>query len=71
MKEGTMDDATKREAIELQIARRVRGLHELLDAIDNGISNRYVVLERDDSTLYIKDRDTECNFAVRISYCYE
>ena len=29
---------------------------ELLDEIDNNLSNRYVVLEGDHDTLYVKDR---------------
>lgn len=33
-------------------------MKELLEAIDMGLSNRYVVLDGDNHTLCIKDRDT-------------
>lgn len=39
-------------------------MEELLEAIDIGLSNRYVVLDGDDHTLCIKDRKTGEHFDI-------
>ncbi len=44
-------------------------MEELLETIDNGLSNRYVVLEGDHETIYIKDRETEKHYAIHVSEC--
>jgi len=44
-------------------------MEELLEAIDEGLSNRYKVLEGDDETLYVKDRETEEHYAIHVSLC--
>lgn len=42
-------------------------MDELLDAIDLELSNQYVVLERDNETLYVKDRETNEHYAIHIN----
>ena len=39
-------------------------MKELLEAIDAGLNNRYVVLDGDEHTLCIKDRQTGKHFDV-------
>ena len=39
---------------------------ELLDEIDACLSNRYIVLEGDNDTLYVKDRETGEHYAIKV-----
>ena len=41
---------------------------ELLEEIDANLSNRYVVLEGDDDTLYVKDRTNGEHFAIKVEH---
>lgn len=41
---------------------------ELINEIDATLSNRYVVLEGDDNTLYVKDRQNGEHFAIHVEY---
>ena len=44
-------------------------MEELINAIDVGLSNRYVVLEGDHETLYVKDRETQKHYGIHIEEC--
>jgi hypothetical protein len=44
-------------------------MEELLEAIDMGLSNKYVVLEGDHETIYVKDRDTGKHYAIHVNEC--
>ena len=46
-------------------------MKDLLEAIDEGLSNRYVILEGDDDTIYVKDRETEKHYAIHVSECVD
>lgn len=39
-------------------------MYELLDAIDNGLNNRYKVVDGYDNTLFVRDRETGKGFIV-------
>lgn len=39
-------------------------MKELLESIDRGLSNRYKVLDGDDHTLCVKDRETGKSFDI-------
>lgn len=39
-------------------------MKELLEAIDMGLNNRYVVLDGDEHTLCVKDRETGKHFDI-------
>ena len=41
---------------------------ELLNEIDACLSNRYVVLEGDDNTLYVKNRENGEHFAIKVEH---
>lgn len=41
-------------------------MRDLLEAIDEGLSNRYKVIDGDDHTLCVKDRETEKHFDIII-----
>ena len=45
------------------------GVESLLEAIDAGLSNGYVVLEGDHETLYVKDRETGKHYSIRVEEC--
>ena len=45
------------------------GEDALVNAIDMGLSNRYVVLEGDRDTLYVKDRTSDRHYAIHVSEC--
>ena len=42
-------------------------MEELLEAIDMSLSNKYVVLEGDHETIYVKDRDTDKHYAIHVN----
>ena len=44
-------------------------MEELLEAIDMSLSNKYVVLEGDHETIYVKDRDTDKHYAIHVNEC--
>ncbi len=46
-------------------------MKDLLEAIDEGLSNRYVILEGDEDTIYVKDRETEKHYAIHVSECID
>jgi len=46
-------------------------MKDLLEAIDEGLSNRYVILEGDEDTIYVKDRETEKHYAIHVSECVD
>lgn len=41
---------------------------ELLNEIDACLSNRYIVLEGDDDTLYVKNRENGEHFAIKVQH---
>jgi hypothetical protein len=43
---------------------RRNNMKELLEAIDMGLNNRYVVLDGDEHTLCVKDRETGKHFDI-------
>ena len=45
------------------------GERDLIYEIDERLSNRYVVLEGDDDTLYVKDRETGKHFEIKVTWC--
>ena len=45
------------------------GERDLIYEIDERLSNRYVVLEGDDDTLYVKDRETGEHFEIKVTWC--
>ena len=46
-------------------------MEELLEAIDVGLNNRYKVLDGDDHTLCVKDRETGKHYDIIIKEVYE
>lgn len=47
----------------------MNGERDLIYEIDNVLTNRYVVLEGDDETLYVKDRETGRHFEIKVTWC--
>lgn len=47
----------------------MNGERDLIYEIDNLLTNRYVVLEGDDETLYVKDRETGRHFEIKVTWC--
>ena len=47
----------------------MNGERDLIYEIDNVLTNRYVVLEGDDETLYVKDRETGRYFEIKVTQC--
>ena len=45
----------------------MNGERDLIYEIDNVLTNRYVVLEGDDETLYVKDRETGRHFEIKVT----
>lgn len=45
------------------------GERDLIYEIDERLSNRYVVLDGDDDTLYVKDRETGKHFEIKVTWC--
>ena len=47
------------------------GERDLINVIDDVLTNRYVVLDGDDNTLYVKDRDTGNYFEIKVTECID
>ena len=47
----------------------MNGERDLINEIDNVLTNRYVVLEGDGETLYVKDRETGRHFEIKVTWC--
>lgn len=47
----------------------MNGERDLIHEIYKVLTNRYVVLEGDDETLYVKDRETERHFEIKVTWC--
>ena len=45
------------------------GERDLIYEIDERLSNRYVVLDGDEDTLYVKDRETGKHFEIKVTLC--
>lgn len=44
-------------------------MEKLLTIIDEGLSNRYKVLEGDHETLYVLDRETDIHYSIHVTEC--
>ena len=44
-------------------------MDELLEAIDAGLSNQYVVLDSDPGTIRVEDRETGNHYEISINEC--
>ncbi len=47
------------------------GERDLINVIDDVLTDRYVVLDGDGNTLYVKDRDTGNCFEIKVTECID
>ena len=46
-------------------------MEQLLREIDENLSNRYVVLDGDHDSIYVKDRESDKHFVIHVAECDE